>query len=333
MRLVSLARLLVPIAFATSAHAQLDRTPDIVQFEQTSAVRVDRTRYDYTFALHVKGTSQNVRNGEFVFTSKVPYTQVLDGSSKMAAIDAGRLIRSNDVIVVRHDRTYPFSFANLQIAFSGQPVVEVPGQITIGAIDFLELAGRAGHEGFFEIQSNAPAAGKPLQLRATIAGGATAATYSLINQQGQTLTTGDLIKPWSDQFYFLGFVQVPAVPFSIKVDAKDNGNRKASYQTSTFAPLIGRAELRVKNGAFSYGQHITGKVTVFGQPGSIQPVKLLVPDGFTAAQAAWTVQVPSSGVVEFPFDITTPSNGNHMKFYDLVVVSNGSTAATRVLAK
>ena len=333
MRLVSLARLLVLITVVTSVHAQLDRTPNIVQFEQTGAVRVDRTRYDYTYVLHVKGTSQNIGNGEFVVTSKVPYTQVLDGSSKLAAVDAGRLIRSNDVIVVRHDRTYPFSFANLQVAFSGQPVAEVPGQITIGAIEFLELAGRAGHEGYLEIQSNTPVAGKPLQLRATIAGGATAATYSLINQQGQTIANGDLVNPWTGQFDFVGFLQVPSVPFSIRVDARDNGGRTASYQTSALTPAPTQTQFKVKNGVFDFGQHITGQLRVFGPSGSMQSVKLLLPEGFTTVQGSWSLPVPRSGILEIPFDITTPGKGDRPKFYDLMVVTNGSSVAVRVLAK
>ncbi|MBL0150614.1 MAG: hypothetical protein IPP87_18765 [Ideonella sp.] len=265
--------------------------------------------------------------------SKVPYTQVLDGSSKLTSIDAARLIRSSDVIVIRHDRTYPFSFANLQVAFSGQPLTDTPGQITIGAIDFLELAGRAGHEGYFEIQTNAPAAERQLQLRATIAGGATAARYSLIDQQGRTITSGDLVNPWTGQLYFVGFLQVPSVPFSIKVDANDTSGRSASYQTSPFAPSPVQTQLKVKNGAFEYGQHITGSVRIDGPPGSTQSVKLLLPEGFTAAQGSWSVPIASSGTAKIPFDITTPSTGDRVKFYDLMVLSNGSSAAIRVFAK
>lgn len=312
---------------------QLDRTPDIVQFEQISAVRVDRTKYDYTFALHIKGTSQNIRDAEFVVTSKLPYTQVSDGSSKLLSIDAGRLIRSSDVIVVRHDRTYPFNFSNLQVAFSGQPVAEAAGQITIGAIDFLELAGRAGHEGYLEIQTSAPAAGRQLLLRATIAGGATAARYSLFDLQGRAISSGDLSNPWTGQLYFVGFVQAPSVPFSIKVEASDYSGRATSYQTSAYVPSSAQIQLKVKNGAFEYGQHITGSVRVYGPPGSMLPVKLLVPEGFTAAPGSWSVPVPSSGTVEVPFDVATSNTGDRAKFYDLVVVSNGSSAATRVFAK
>lgn len=334
MRFHSFATSVALLAFVAPALAQLDRAPDIVQFEQISAVRVDRIKFDYTFALHIKGTGQNIRNAEFVVTSKVPYTQVLDGSSKLTSIDAGRLIRSGDVIVVRHDRTYPFGFANFQIAFSGQPQApSKPGQITIGAIDFLEPAGRAGHEGYFEIQSSAPAAGRQLQLRATIAGGASSARYSLVDQQGRAIVSGDLVNPWTGHSYFISFVQVPSVPFSIKVDASDNSGRSASYQTNAFVPSPSRAQIRVKNGVFEYGQHITGTVRVFGQPGSSQSVKLLLPEAFTAAQAVWLVPIPTTGLVDIPFDVTTPSTGDRVKFYDFVVVSNGLSEAIRVFAK
>lgn len=334
---ISAAALQLPVVLAvfsvTPASAQLDREPEIVQFEQTSAVRVDRTRYDYTYMLHIKGTGQNIRNAEFVVTSNVPYTQVLDGSSKVSAIDAGRLTRSSDVIVLRHDRTYPFSFKNLRIRFTGQALSEQQsGQIAIGAVDLLGIGGRAGHEGFFELRATSPVPGQSLQLRVLIKGGATSAKYSLVNNLGSVIASGELLNPWSGHNYFVGMIAVPAVPFSIKIDASDNQGRTGTFQSSPYQPSASGVQVRVRNGAFRYGQHITGVIRVFGPGGSTQSIKLHVPESFTAAQTNWSMSLPPSGALEIPFDIATPGSGEP-RFFDLLVVSGGATESVRVFAR
>ena len=55
------------------------QAPTIIRLEQISATRVDRTRYDYVFALHVKGSGVHIKDGAFTGTTTGAGTQVLDG--------------------------------------------------------------------------------------------------------------------------------------------------------------------------------------------------------------------------------------------------------------
>jgi hypothetical protein len=101
---------------------------------------------------------------------------------------------------------------------------QATSEIFLMAVEFVQLGGRPAHEGYFRIPGQ-PMAGKPVDLRVNLSGGAKSAEFNFVSEAGEA------IKPFAmrldnhsgDDQEFFGEVDLPSQPFRVAVSGKDPG--------------------------------------------------------------------------------------------------------------
>ena len=321
-------------ATAVSTAVAPHQAPTIVRLEQISATRVDRTRYDYVFALHVKGSGLHIKDGAFTGTATGIGSQVLDGQAKATSINAGRYYVLDDTITVRHDRTHPFDPTKLVFAFVGTLVDRVsPGGVQIGTVSFYVPGGRPGHEGYFKSNFAEPLAGQEVQLNVAIQGVPTTVTYQLLELSGSPLSEASLKKLWPERDDHTAMVTVPPQPFKIKVSAVGADGAAIAWVSDTYLPRTLSAAFAPKSGAvFRHGEKLEAAVVVAPVQGAGGArVSLILPPGFTADRTNWLV--PTSGTfTRIPVLVQTPASGPASSFYELAVAIKGGLNPERWIA-
>ncbi len=298
------------------------QAPTVVHLEQVSAKRVDRTRFDYVFKLHVKGAGQHIRDAVLTATSTAPGTQVVDGMAQAATLNADRYVVLADTITIRHDRSQPFDVSKLVFSFEGRFVDTVvpAGDLQIGAVTFYVAGGRPGHEGAFKSNDSDPLAGQQVQLNAVINGAVASASYELLGAAGQILQNGTLARLWAQRDDHTTMLVVPTQAFSIRVTAVAASGASVTWTSDPYTPRVLSAAL-VPSGrtAFRYGDRLDAEVRVTAAPaGQAAEVRLLLPPGFTADRLSW--QVPAgSPALRLPVKVQTPASGRAGTFYDIPV--------------
>jgi hypothetical protein len=104
------------------------------------------------------------------------------------------------------------------------------GDIHIIKAEFVRVAGRPGHEGYFPIQGQ-PVIGKPAMLEVSLSRQeAQTAEFELVNERGTTLQEIKMRAENEDRSFqdFLGDVELPATPFRVTVTGRDSHGR--AYQ-------------------------------------------------------------------------------------------------------
>lgn len=83
--------------------------PVVEDIELVSESRVSRTVFDYTYKVKIKGdATKKFTNITVKAASSANGTSILDNSASLASLDANTVKLSDDTIVIRQDRSYPF---------------------------------------------------------------------------------------------------------------------------------------------------------------------------------------------------------------------------------
>ncbi|HEX5412759.1 MAG TPA: hypothetical protein VFZ27_12995 [Terriglobia bacterium] len=103
----------------------------------------------------------------------------------------------------------------------------------VGA-EFVHLAGRPGHEGYFRI-SGQPVAGEPAILRVELSGKTRNVQFHLISPEASTVqqVTMKADSAGSDESEYLGELRLPATPFRLAVTGEDESGHSFERVFST----------------------------------------------------------------------------------------------------
>ncbi|HXH50475.1 MAG TPA: hypothetical protein VNM47_14120 [Terriglobia bacterium] len=117
---------------------------------------------------------------------------------------------------------------HLRVAGKGRFWLEASGVSEIFMIDaeFVHLAGRPGHEGYFRIPGQ-PVAGDPAMLRVELSGKTRNVQFHLVSPEAKTLQTVTMKadSDGSDESEYLGELSLPESPFRLAVTGEDeNGH-------------------------------------------------------------------------------------------------------------
>jgi von Willebrand factor A domain-containing protein 7 len=115
--------------------------------------------------------------------------------------------------------------------------VQAQSDIYFVGVEFVEKAGRPGHEGLFRIQGQ-PVAGTSAMLQVSLSGRATQSTeFYLVTEQGKTIEKLQMRAVNSDRelLEFVGSVDLPGVPFRVAVSGRDsNGKQYQRFFSNLF---------------------------------------------------------------------------------------------------
>src|SRR5262245_26673462 len=84
-------------------------------YVKVSEVRVTRTVPEYVYRATLTNAGPPLAGATAVVTSLSPATVIVDGSLTFGAVGTGS-VESSDTFTFRQDRSFPFSFSNLQWA-------------------------------------------------------------------------------------------------------------------------------------------------------------------------------------------------------------------------
>lgn len=286
--------------------------PQIVQLEQVAATRVDRTQYDYTFAIHLRGSGLDIKDGRLTVTAVGDGSTVRDGAATFASLNAGRYQVLSDTITIRHDRTKPFDASKIAFDFGGTIAAQVTTGSTaprIANVSFSAFGGRPGHEGYFKINSSEPTGGQQLELTVVIRGAGASASYQLLSPSGTVISGAALAHPWVDRDDHIAQIQVPNQDFVVGVAATAPDGARTTWTSDVFRPRRQFAEFVPSGGApYTRGQDITGEIIVGPSSGSnTSEVTLVLPAGFGSAQSKWLL-APTTTVTRIPVRIVAPAS-------------------------
>lgn len=304
--------------------------PEVVHLEQVASTRVDRTQYDYTFALHVRGSGIDITNGQLNLRAVGEGSTVRDGAAAFVSLNAGRYQVLADTITIRHDRTKPFDASKIAFDFTGT----IATQATTGAsapriasVSFSAFGGRSGHEGYFKINSSEPMAGQQLELTVAIRGAESTAAYQLLTTGGAVISGAALTHPYVDRDEHIAIVDVPNQDFVVAVVATAPDGARTNWTSDVFRPRRQFAEFVSYGGApFIRGQDVVGEIVVGPAPGgSTTEISLVLPTGFSAAQSKWLL-LPTTTVTRIPVRIATPTQIPPFTFVEIGVgMKSGAT--------
>jgi hypothetical protein len=95
----------------------------IGNYVKVSEKRISRTVYEYTFQADITNNGPLAINVIGTVTSNFQYTTIVDNKLTFGNVPAGATVSSSDTFTFRHDRQYPFSWANFlwEINSQGTP--------------------------------------------------------------------------------------------------------------------------------------------------------------------------------------------------------------------
>lgn len=296
--------------------------PSIEGVDLVSTTRFDRTKFDYKFALRVKGDTKHYDTGVFTATMNAPGSTLLNNKINTGRIDSGSFSRPVETITIRHDRTFPFDRSKLTFAFTGKLSASSIPSVgpTIGRVNFHEFGGRPGHEGSVPIRTEDPIAGASLALEATIFGNVNVAQYTFRNASGAILLTGNLPLLSPELYLFVANIVIPSSKFTVEIKATGADGKTNVWQSRLYTPQTFTARLEPTTGVFVYGQTIPAKIVATSTTASGDyTLSLLRPSDFAGEVGPWNVTISPGKTVEIPLQIITPMSGPHAEFYTLGV--------------
>ncbi len=150
---------------------------------------------------------------------------------------------------------------------------QATSEIFLVTVEFVQLGGRFGHEGYFKIPGQ-PLAGKPAMLRVNLSGSVQSTEFHFMSE------AGELIRPFQmrleshdrDDQEFFGEVELPSQPFRVAVSGLDpQGKRFQRFDSPLFRAqtvavfLAGNVHELVpgKTSTLSYTVHNLGEAATF----------------------------------------------------------------------
>ena len=315
-------RKLIIVSLALTCSLGAQAKPSIEGVDLVSTTRFDRTKFDYKFALRVKGDTKHYDTGIFTATMNAPGSTLLNNKINTGRIDSGSFSRPAETITIRHDRTFPFDRSKLTFAFTGKLSASSIPSVgpTIGRVNFHEFGGRPGHEGSVPIRTENPIAGGSLALEATIFGNVNVAQYSLRDASGRILLTGNLPSLSPELFLFVSNIVIPTTKFSVEIKATGTDGKSNVWQSRLYTPQTFTARLEPATGVFVYGQTIPAKIVATSTTAAGDyTVSLLRPSDFAGEVGPWNLTISPGKTLEIPVQIITPMSGPHAAFFTLGV--------------
>src|SRR5690242_6003374 len=127
---------------------------------------------------------------------------------------------------------------HVRVGGKGRFWLEASGVSDIFMVDaeFVHLAGRPGHEGYFRI-SGQPVAGEPAMLRVELSGKTRNVRFHLVSPEATSLqaVTMKAESSGSDEGEYLGELRLPATPFRLAVTGEDESGHTFER---VFSPLF-----------------------------------------------------------------------------------------------
>lgn len=298
--------------------------PVVEGIDLVSSVRIDRTRFDYTYRLRVQGDGAGYTDGVFTVDTKpgVTGTRISKPNVAIGRIDAGEFLRSTDNFVLRQDRQVPFDRNDLVFTFNGRPAASSdPAALNrpaVGTVELLESRAVPGHSASTApIQSSQPSFGQKIVARVALLGEVTSANYALRTEAGSTLAAGALTRATPDAAWFhAGFV-VPAIPFMLTVNATGSSGHTTTWSSRTYTPIPLLVRLIPESAIVRFGKPAALHLEIESTTAGTYDLSVLpLPAGFTAPAMRKTLHVPP-GRMSVPVEIRPPAGGSAFTFHTI----------------
>lgn len=322
------------ITLATAAVAGMPAwaDPEVEGIDLVSAVRVDRTRFDYTYSLRVRGDARSYLDGTFTVSSIVNGTAVVKPLVAVGRIDAGEFLRTTDTFTIRQDRQVLFDKSNLRLTFNGQllPASDSSrsGVPAVAGVELLEVRPIPGHSARTTAIQGPPTAGGSIGVRATLIGEIASATASMLSLDGALLASSSLI-PFGAKGAHHGRFVVPASPFVLAIKVTGLNGSSVQWESKSFTPAPLTVRLMPESAVvrFSKPMQIQVEVISGGVNGDYNFSFRQLPPGFRVSNMNWT-QFIHPGRSVLSVQITPPISGDPFSFHTLsLVVSPKSNPA------
>jgi PKD repeat protein len=92
-------------------------------YELVSSTRLSRTVFEYVYKARMTNTGEAVVNASGVVASRVPNVTIVEATLTFGNVGQGETVQSVDTFTVRHDRSAPFTEADLSWTISADPAV------------------------------------------------------------------------------------------------------------------------------------------------------------------------------------------------------------------
>lgn len=324
---------------------QLFAKPSIDGYELVSSKRVDRTVFEYSYRLRIQGDSLNYPNLKVLIKQPtvVSGTSVLKDQVSIGQLDAGTLVRTTDVMILRHDRNLPLDLSKLVISFEGKPQLNSAngGTVEIGAVTFFETSTNAGHSGEADIPVQNPIARSNIGLRVDALGSASLVTYRMLGLTGAVIAQGNLTVIPSLPSVFVAPVSIPIEPFKIEISAYGQTGPSTKWTSSKlYTPSQVQMSIIPTRGMLTKGETVSVSINLksFAASGRFT-VALVTPPGFTASQNSWTVDLYPGTETTLVLSLTAPLTGTPYQRYTLLgelsstFMANSQLAVQKVFVK
>jgi hypothetical protein len=296
------------------ASAKLTGAPQAFEIPVDSAMQ----RITFTFSVDTKSNR---------LVLKRPDGQVVgDGTdhTEDTELNCGRIITV--------DKPQP-GIWHAEVTGTGTYWLAAEGQSDIYFIkaEFVEVAGRPGHEGLFRIHGQ-PIAGQPAILQASLSAAATRTTeFSFVSERGETLQKLKMkvTDPDREFMEFTGDVTLPTVPFRIAVSGRDA--KGTQYQR--FDAPLSRAETVQVIPKLDFDEIAPGasREAVFEVKnlGPARNFKVMVTDAqrFVAGVKPTELAIPEHGSGFVYVQLTALGTAKPYSSDDVIVVANSTSGA------
>jgi len=298
-------------------------TPWVEGIDLVSSIRVDRTNFDYTYSLRVRGDYNSYLNAAFSVSSTAPSSVILTPVVKLGSIDPGVFLRSSSYFTVRQNRLVDFDQSKIIFTFSGDSVSvpRTPFGARVGPVVFLEDGGRPIHEGSFPLRAENPTAGASLILKASIYGDVTSASYAFRDINGRLIASGSFNKSPNEMPWYYAAVTIPSEPFRISVDANGADGQISNFKTAKlFNPSSYSLSFEPKSAVLKKGEASTAKIVLKSNSAAGDYlVSLMLPSGYTGNSGPWSVYLQPGHTTFISTNFTAPVNGRALSLSTVTV--------------
>ncbi|MEQ1581935.1 MAG: hypothetical protein ABL964_15195, partial [Steroidobacteraceae bacterium] len=126
----------------------------------------------------------------------------------------------------------------LQVPIVARAPASAPEPIALLSAEFVELAGRAGHEGWVALSEQPLSGGSTPILRLALSGSVATSTFELLNGSGAVLRALTLDRvAASTSALFQGAVTLPGQPFSVRATGTSSTGQAFSVTTRQYTPV------------------------------------------------------------------------------------------------